>query len=200
MSDFEAPNPRPAAAAGAVPPTVTWARPERQRAFEAWLAPLVEPLRLDPAGLTPASADASFRRYLRLPRHQAAPLIVMDAPPPLEDTRPFVRVAGLLAQAGLRVPAVHAADLEQGFLLLDDLGSTLLLPALQAAQASQDLARADRLMRPALAALVRLQQRVPAAELPPFDARAQQAELDLFPQWCVEREFGRRWGEREQAA
>jgi hypothetical protein len=179
---------------------VHWASAERQRAFESWLAPWAERLELDATRLAPASADASFRRYLRLPRRSGGHLIVMDAPPPLEDTRPFVRVAALLATAGLQVPRVHAADLEQGFLLLDDLGSSLYLPALQRAQATGDLAAADRLMRPALAALVRLQRGVAADALPAFDARAQQAELDLFPAWCVQREFGRTWGPAEHAA
>ncbi len=55
----------------------------------------------------------------------------MDAPPPQEDVRPFVHVAGLIADAGLHAPRVLAADATHGFLLLDDLGSELYLEALQ---------------------------------------------------------------------
>jgi hypothetical protein len=190
MSDSEAPDTAP----------VLWADTRRRHDFEAWLEPLAARFDLDPAGLAPASADASFRRYLRLPHRGGGHLVVMDAPPPLEDTRPFVRVAALLADAGLRVPAVHAADVEHGFLLLEDLGRELYLPALQRGQASGDGTTADRLMRPALATLVQLQTGVAASALPPFDAPAQQAELDLFPAWCVRREFGVAWGDAEQRA
>ncbi|MFY7973275.1 MAG: aminoglycoside phosphotransferase family protein [Rubrivivax sp.] len=177
---------------------VAWPTHERERAFQRWLEPLVAPHGLQPLALQAASADASFRRYLRLPAARGS-RIVMDAPPPLEDTRPFVRIASLLAGAGLRVPEVLAADVEQGFLLLEDLGSQVYLPALQDAARAGGQA-ADRLMRPALAALLRMQQRVPAHELPLFDARAQQLELDLFPTWCVQREFGQTWTESQTRA
>jgi aminoglycoside/choline kinase family phosphotransferase len=89
--------------------------------------------------LRPASSDASFRRYFRADREGGGSVIVMDAPPPQEDVRPFVHVAGLISAAGLHAPRVLAADTERGFLLLDDLGSDLYLQALQAAQASGDL-------------------------------------------------------------
>ena len=85
----------------------------------------------------------------------------MDAPPPQEDVRPFVHVAGLIAAAGLHAPRVLEADVGHGFLLLDDLGSELYLQALQAAQASGDAARADALMRDAIAALVAWQRKMP---------------------------------------
>jgi N-acetylmuramate 1-kinase len=168
--------------------------------FEGWIEPLAQRLELDPQGLAAASADASFRRYLRVPRRRGGHLIVMDAPPPLEDTRPFVRVAGLLAQAGLRVPRVHAADLDHGFLLLEDLGNELYLGALQRAQADGRGAAADGLMRPALSTLVQLQAGVAASALPAFDAAAQRSELDLFPTWCVQREFGIVWNASERHA
>ena len=69
----------------------------------------------------------------------------MDAPPPQEDVRPFVRVAQALRDAGLNGPPVLECDAEQGFLLLGDLGTELYLSALQQA----DAARADALMRDA---------------------------------------------------
>jgi N-acetylmuramate 1-kinase len=66
-----------------------------------------------PAGsLSSASSDASFRRYFRW-QADGRSLIVMDAPPPQEDCRPFVKVAGLLAKAGVHVPTILAADLQQ---------------------------------------------------------------------------------------
>ena len=183
----------------------------RDAALHRWLAGLPAALGLQVDALQPASADASFRRYLRLPA--AVPggtLVVMDAPPALEDVRPFVRVAALLRQAGLHAPRVLAADEAQGLLLLDDLGRRPYLAALRQAQAeaasadaataAAGAATADRLMRAALDALVQLQRHVPAQALPPFDAAAIQRELDLFPQWCVAREHGLAWGAAEQRA
>ena len=174
--------------------SVHWSNPERQRAFEAWLAPLAAARGLRLETLRPASADASFRRYLRLDAAQGPSLIVMDAPPPQEDVRPFVHVAALIEAAGLHGPAVLASDVERGFLLLSDLGTTLYLDALREANAAQ----ADRLMRDAIAALVQWQLQVPAAALPPFSEALLQRDLDLFPEWCVAREFGRTWTEAER--
>src|SRR5262245_17519222 len=100
------------------PGPVVWPDAARHRAFEAWLAPLVDRFALAPASLRAASADASFRRYLRLDSTLHGSLVVMDAPPPKEDVRPFVDVARRIAVAGLHGPVIHAADVEQGFLLL----------------------------------------------------------------------------------
>ena len=172
---------------------VPWADPVRQAAFEAWLNAIAPRHGIDSASLQAASADASFRRYLRL-QSQHGSLIVMDAPPPQEDVRPFVRVAKMLAQAGLNVPLVLESDVEQGFLLLSDLGDKLYLHALQDATPEQ----ADALMRDAMNALLKLQQSVDAASLPPFDAQLLNTELALFPEWCVQREFGLQWDEKQQ--
>ena len=176
------------------PDPLTWADPAREAAFAGWIAPLAQRLGLRLPTLRPASADASFRRYLRVDA-DAGSLIVMDAPPPQEDVRPFVRVAALIERAGLHGPRVLAADAEAGFLLLTDLGSQLYLQALQTA----DAPGADRLMREAIAALLRWQREVNASLLPPYDAALLQRELALFPEWCVQREHGLTWGEREQA-
>ena len=176
------------------PATVTWADPARAQRFAQWIEPLAGAHRLRLDSLRPASADASFRRYLRVDGDGAS-CIVMDAPPPHEDVRPFVHVAGLIAHAGLHAPKVLAADVEHGFLLLDDLGERPYLQALQAAGPAE----AHRLMLDAIAALVRLQRDVDAATLPPYDAALLQRELALFPEWCVQREYGVTWGERERA-
>ena len=184
-------------AAAPAPTAVVWADPARRSAFERWLAPLVCAHGLALETLRPASADASFRRYLRIDTvapKRGPSLIVMDAPPPQEDVRPFVHVAGLIAAAGLHGPQVLAGDVERGFLLLSDLGSTLYLDALREASAAQ----ADRLMRDAIAALVQWQQHVPAAALPPFSETLLRRDLDLFPEWCVQREFGVGWSDKEQ--
>jgi aminoglycoside/choline kinase family phosphotransferase len=132
--------------------------------------------------LAPASADASFRRYFRVTLPDAT-LIVMDAPPGQEDCRPFVRVAGLMAAAGLNVPAVLAQDLERGFLLLSDLGSTTYLAAL-----NDD--NADGLFRDATDALIRWQLASREGVLPPYDEALLRRELDLFPDWYLRRHLG----------
>lgn len=194
-------SPLPATSATSSTPTsatsVVWPSPQRQAAFQQWLTGLAAHHGMHVDSLAPASSDASFRRYFRVlcPGRVPGSLVVMDAPPPLEDVRPFVKVAGLVAQAGLLAPRVLAADTAQGFVLLTDLGQTVYLDALQAA----DGHTADQLMRSAITALVQFQQRVPADALPPFDAALLRSELDLFPQWCVGQEFGITWTDTEQA-
>lgn len=176
-------------------PPIPWPDADRRAAFEAWLARITPAHGLRPETLTPASADASFRRYLRL-EGRDGPLIVMDAPPPHEDVRPFVRMARRIVEAGLNAPRVLEADEARGFLLLTDLGRTLYLDRLKDADAPE----ADRLMRQALQALVHFQCHVAADDLPPYDEALLARELALFPEWCVQREFGITWGDKERAA
>ena len=134
-----------------------------------------------------ASADASFRRYFRLtlatPWRGHPTLIVMDAPPPKEDCQPFVRIARLLAAAGLHAPAVFAEDLTRGFLLLSDLGDRTYLAAL-------DAASAPGLYSDATAALIRWQRATRAGELPPYDEALLSRELNLFPDWYIAKHLG----------
>lgn len=173
-------------------PPVNWADAARQAAFVRWFEAIAPRHALDASTLQPASADASFRRYLRV-QAGSGTRIIMDAPPPQEDVRPFVHVAGLLETAGLSAARVLEADAEQGFLLLNDLGHTLYLDALR--QASE--AEANRLMRHATQALVQFQLHVPSDTLPPFDEALLRRELDLFPTWCVQREFGITWTDKQ---
>src|SRR3990167_9741281 len=98
--------------------------------------------------LTSASSDASFRRYFRW-QGDGRSLIVMDAPPPQEDCRPFVKVAELLASAGVHVPQILAADLERGFLLLPNLGRQTYLEVINPGNA-------EALFADALQALLKL--------------------------------------------
>jgi aminoglycoside/choline kinase family phosphotransferase len=135
--------------------------------------------------LAPASADASFRRYFRARFCDGETLIAMDAPPAQEDCRPFVHVAGLLADAGLHAPQVLEQDLEQGFLLLSDLGNTTYLAALK-----EDPGRAPQLFDAATTALVRWQQSSRPDALPPYDAALLRRELDVFPDWYLARHLG----------
>lgn len=133
--------------------------------------------------LSPASADASFRRYFRASFDDGTSLIVMDAPPGQEDCRPFVHVAQLLRDAGLHAPLVLRQDFEQGFLLLSDLGRTTYLSVL-------DEASAPRLFDDATAALVAWQLASRKGVLPPYDHALLRRELMLFPDWYLARHAG----------
>lgn len=132
--------------------------------------------------ITPASADASFRRYFRLTWPDGTTRILMDAPPEKEDCKPFIHVAGLLAKAKLAAPRILDQDLDNGFLVLTDLGRIGYLDALNA-----DLSLADTLMRPVLDVLVQWQLASSAATLPPYDGHLLRRELDLFPEWFLGR-------------
>ena len=173
---------------------IVWPDDERRSHFESWLAPLAREYALDITSLAPASADASFRRYLRIQSRERS-FVVMDAPPPQEDVRPFVRIARRISGAGLHAPQVLAADEIHGFLLLSDLGRTLYLDALREASPAE----ADRLMREAIAALVQWQVRLEPDGLPPYDDTLLRRELALFPEWCVQREFAVQWSASELA-
>src|SRR3569832_2300338 len=96
--------------------TIHWADAARAAQFAAWLQRVAPAPGLRPETLRVASADASFRRYLRLDAAAGASRIVMDAPPDMEDSRPFVQVAGLMRDAGLNVPLVLDWDEAHGFM------------------------------------------------------------------------------------
>ncbi len=150
--------------------------------LQNWLATLPSP-QLEPASLRPASADASFRRYFRIDGADNASYIVMDAPPPQEDVRPFIHVAGVLAETGVSVPAILAQDAAQGFLLLSDLGSTTYLQLLNPDNA-------HKLYIDAIDALVLMQVHSKPAVLPEYDRTLLLRELMLFPEWYVGKHLG----------
>jgi len=161
----------------------------RDEKLLAWVATEIAPnygVSAEAIDIAPASADASFRRYFRLIFPDGNTRILMDAPPEKEDSRPFVQVAGLFAEAGIPAPVVEQSDLEQGFLLLSDLGRVDYLAALNASPE-----RADTLMRPVLDVLVRWQTCSRSGVLPPYDEALLRRELNLFPEWCMGRHFGR---------
>jgi aminoglycoside/choline kinase family phosphotransferase len=135
-----------------------------------------------PATLTAASSDASFRRYFRW-EGAGRSFIVMDAPPPQENCKPFVDIAFLLAKSGINVPKIYAEDLERGFLLLNDLGNKTYLDVI-------DSENADELFNDALQALLAFQQLPMVAPLPSYDVALLRRELELFPEWYVKRELG----------
>jgi hypothetical protein len=146
--------------------------------------------------LRPASADASFRRYFRL-RANGGSYIAMDAPPEMEDSLPFVRIAGYLEAMRLNAPVIVEADMERGFLLLSDLGHTQYLQQLKAMPSA-----VDRLYADALAALATLQQRGAAyqSHLPPYDAALLSMEMGLFRDWLCGVHLGIEFSSIEELA
>lgn len=127
--------------------------------------------------ITPASADASFRRYFRV-AHGLQTFIVMDAPPEQEDVKPFLHVAKLLQTAGVHVPEIVAQDVPRGYLLLTDLGTQTYLDVLNENNANE-------LFLAAIDTLIKWQLASTPNALPLYDAALLQRELSLFPDWYV---------------
>ena len=153
---------------------------ERRQQLQSWLAAEFPGRAFE---IAPASADASFRRYFRVSfADDPTPLIVMDAPPSHEDCRPYIRVAELFGAAGAHVPQVIKQNLEQGFLLLSDLGSTTYLQAL-----TKD--NAHNLYADALGALICIQKASRPDVLPEYDRALLMREMELFPVWYVARDY-----------
>ncbi|TNF59156.1 MAG: aminoglycoside phosphotransferase, partial [Burkholderiales bacterium] len=165
---------------------VEWTSPDRQRQFADWLGRVGPDHGLRPSSLRLASADASFRRYLRLDTADGGSRIIMDAPPDREDCRPFVHVAGLMKDAGLLVPEVLAWDQVQGFMLLTDLGRDTLMARIDT---DHPAANQERYLQ-ALDALLAWQQASRPDELPPYDEALLRRELQLFPDWYLARHKG----------
>jgi aminoglycoside/choline kinase family phosphotransferase len=163
---------------------------ERQEQIRTWLAAVLPGRGVT---LTPASADASFRRYFRAATDDGQTRIVMDAPPSNEDCRPWLHVQQLFRAAGAHVPEVLAQDLGRGFLLLSDLGDATYLQALDADNAAS-------LYADAIAALVKIQLASRAGALPEYDRALLRRELDLFPQWFLEKHHGIELAPAEQQA
>jgi len=148
-------------------------------------------LATDAFSLTRASEDASFRRYFRVAVEERT-LIAMDAPPPMENCRPFVHVAQLLRDAGVHAPQVHAQDLDRGFLLLEDLGTVTYLARLSASNA-------PALYLDAIDALIRFQRASREGVLPAYDEALLRRELELFPDWYVARHVAGTLDDRQRA-
>jgi N-acetylmuramate 1-kinase len=165
---------------------VAWANPLRQLAFNTWLAATAPAQALQPASLRIASADASFRRYLRIDTLQGQPRIIMDAPPDKEDCKPFAKMARLLTDAGLLAPEVLAWDEAHGFMLLTDLGTHTMMAQIQPDTPQSNLPRYMQ----AVDALLTLQTASQPGVLPPYDAALLQRELALFPDWYIAQHRG----------
>lgn len=160
---------------------VSWNDAARRAAFERWLARVAPAHGLLTGSVRTASADASFRRYLRVDGEGGASFIIMDAPPAHENCAPFVHVARLMQQAGVRAPRVLDWDEAGGFMLMTDLGQRTMLEGMDFEHAHANAPRYGQ----ALDALLRWQQASRAGELPPYDTALLRRELGLFDEWYV---------------
>ena len=145
-----------------------------------------------PATLTAASSDASFRRYFRW-EGEGRSFVVMDAPPPQENCKPFVDIADFLRTCQINVPKIYAQDLERGFLLLNDLGNKTFLNVINSTNA-------DELFKDAIEALLAFQQLPMTTPLPSYDVALLRRELELFPEWYVRAHLGVEFNEQQLGA
>jgi len=128
------------------------------------------------AAIVPVAGDASFRRYFRV-SDGARTAILMDAPPPHEDPRPFLAIARWLLEKGFAAPAIHAADEAAGFVLLEDFGDVRMRETVDA-----EPARETALYKTAIDTLVELAGHAPG-DIPPYDRTVYQREAGLFTEW-----------------
>lgn len=128
------------------------------------------------AEILPLAGDASFRRYFRV-ADQGRRAVLMDAPPPMEDPRPFLAVADYLQREGFGAPGVIASDVAQGLVLLEDFGDRRMREAVDADPGIEDTVYAR-----AVDVLIAL-HRCPPADLPPYSRAEYQREAGLFAEW-----------------
>ena len=141
--------------------------------------------------LHPLSGDAGFRRYCRV-EGSSPPVMAVYAPTATENSALYLAVSDLLAAGGVRVPKVLATDLANGFLLVEDCGDQLLLPALNNKSA-------DGLYGQALDMLLQMQAiEVPEGVIAHYDEQRLWDEMALFPSWFVQDLLGLPFGRNEQ--
>jgi N-acetylmuramate 1-kinase len=164
---------------------IDWLNTQREAQFGHWLDQQAANFGLITTSVRPASADASFRRYFRVDgvsgKDKPASFIIMDAPPDKENCEPFVRIAKLMGNCGLLVPQILNWHVENGFILLDDLGQKTMMEVIDKPNPQANMGLYLR----AVDALLLLQQIQQGHTLPPYVDALLQRELQLFPDWYV---------------
>jgi len=152
----------------------------RFESLKLWLKSLSNELGIIIDSITPASNDASFRRYFRVlsSNKDYSSFIVMDAPPDKEDSNPFIHVANLLLQAEITVPKIYEKNINEGFLLLSDLGNDTLLMKINSENAA-------KLYKNVSATLIKIQKNTKTDQLPIYNEELLRRELMLFPDWYL---------------
>lgn len=157
--------------------------------------------------LQSVSGDASFRRYYRAHTENNTSFIAVDAPPQTENCQSFVAIAHSWRQQGLRTPTVHSVDMGRGYMLLEDFGDTLLYSTLdnsrkstRAVGSAAQPSNIERIYDSALDSLLTLQKTQPPENypLPPYDEARYLTELNIFPEWCLQKLLGMTLAEDEQ--
>ena len=156
----------------------------RLQQLNYWLS---ETISMKDYQLEVASGDASFRRYFRL-KYNNETFIVMDAPPEQENCVPYIDVAERLLAVNINVPKIIEKDLQQGFLLLSDLGEEQYLDALT--DESTDGQYVNSLYQAAMQELVLMQQQADSSNLPPYDENLLVQEMELFRHWLLQEHIG----------
>lgn len=128
------------------------------------------------AEVLPLAGDASFRRYFRV-IEGGRQAVLMDAPPPHEDPRPFISVAQWLSERGFRAPLIHAVDLAHGLVLIEDFGDARMRETVDG-----DGAVTEGLYAQAVDTLVALHRHAPA-DLKPYDRTELHREAGLLTEW-----------------
>jgi aminoglycoside/choline kinase family phosphotransferase len=128
------------------------------------------------ADIAPLAGDASFRRYFRV-TGEGRSAVLMDAPPPHEDPRPFIAIAKWLHERGFAAPEILADDLETGLVLIEDFGDVRMRETVDDSPET-----IDTLYAAAIDLLVEL-HRHPAGPLRPYDRAELQREAGLFVEW-----------------
>ena len=164
---------------------IEWPNTQREVQFQQWLDAQAANFGLVTPTVRPASADASFRRYFRVDgvsgNDKPNSFIIMDAPPDKENCEPFVRIAKLMGDCGLLVPQILNWHVENGFILLDDLGQSTMMEVIDKSKPQANMGLYLR----AVDALLQLQQSEQGHTLPPYDEALLQHELHLFPDWYI---------------
>jgi N-acetylmuramate 1-kinase len=131
------------------------------------------------ATVSAVAGDASFRRYFRVTSNNGKKAILMDAPPPHEDPKPFIDIAEYLLDAGFRAPAIWAKDLSRGLVLLEDFGDRRMREHLDEHPEDE-----TAIYQQAIDTIVRLSS-APCADLPPYDGVAYLREVRLLTEWYM---------------
>ena len=150
--------------------------PDRYNSLQNWLT---ETLGTSTFNLKPASGDASFRTYHRLFLKNKT-FIVMDAPPEQENCKVFIKITKKLRACDVNVPIIHNVNIEQGFLLLSDLGNDLYLNKLNKSSIYE-------LYSDALSTLVAIQVLVNVGGVDEYDKSLLISEMNLFREWLIEK-------------
>lgn len=161
----------------------------RKLSLTKWVMQQI-PVEECPIELITLGSDAGFRRYFRY--QTPSRWLAVDAPPTTEDTPQFLAIASLIEQQGVRSPRIAAANTDEGFLLVEDMGDRLFFR-----EANTD--NADKLYQQALSTLLQL-QRIPddAALIPPYDRALLRREMELFSEWFAGRLLGYLFNDAEK--